>query len=117
MAGVTPKDMFRHILGEDPERRLRAVVGGPAGISRSSFFEGKVNSLSQKELPDALRTSRVSGFPSQHAGHLCLLRLKEDDYPNTTRIEQWPTWDLAHPQVGEAAGRVVGFSHSGWGWR
>ena len=22
----------------------------------------------------------VSGFPSQHAGHLCLLRLKEDDY-------------------------------------
>ena len=36
----------------------------------------------------------VSGFPSQHAGHLCLLRLKEDDYPGTERIEDWPSWDL-----------------------
>jgi len=36
----------------------------------------------------------VSGFPSSHSGHLCLLRLKEDDYPGTSTIEEWPSWDL-----------------------
>jgi hypothetical protein len=57
----------------------------------------------------------VSGFPSSHAGHLCLLRLKEDDYPDTTRIEQWPSWDLPVLKWGKSQGGVVGFSHSGWG--
>ena len=57
----------------------------------------------------------VSGFPSSHAGHLCLLRLKEDDYPGTTRIEEWPSWDLPVLKWGKAQGGVVGFSHSGWG--
>ena len=45
----------------------------------------------------------VSGFPSSHAGHLCLLRLEEDDYPGTTRIEEWPSWDLPVLQVGQGA--------------
>ena len=45
----------------------------------------------------------VSGFPSPHAGHLCLLRLTEDDYPGTTRIEEWPSWDLPVLQVGQGA--------------
>ena len=53
----------------------------------------------------------VSGFPSPHAGHLCLLRLSEDDYPNTTRIEEWPSWDLPILQWGKSQGGVVGFSH------
>ena len=57
----------------------------------------------------------VSGFPSSHAGHLCLLRLKEDDYPGTTRIEDWPSWDLPVLKWGKEQGGVVGFSHSGWG--
>ena len=57
----------------------------------------------------------VSGFPSSHAGHLCLLRLKEDDYPGTTRIEEWPSWDLPVLKWGKSQGGVVGFTHSGWG--
>jgi len=57
----------------------------------------------------------VSGFPSSHAGHLCLLRLKEDDYPGTTRIEEWPSWDPPVLKWGKSQGGVVGFSHSGWG--
>ena len=36
----------------------------------------------------------VSGFPSSHAGHVVLLRLKEDDYPGTSVIEDWPSWTL-----------------------
>jgi hypothetical protein len=57
----------------------------------------------------------VSGFPSSHAGHLVLLRLKEDDYPGTKRIEDWPSWDLPVLQWAKEQGGVVGFAHSGWG--
>jgi hypothetical protein len=57
----------------------------------------------------------VSGFPSSHAGHLCLLRLTDDDYPGTTRIEEWPSWTLPVLKWGKEQGAVVGFSHSGWG--
>jgi hypothetical protein len=113
MAGVTPKDMFRHILGED--LNVGCVLSwGPCWYFQKQFFEGKVNALSQKNY--LMRYDvEVSGFPSQHAGHLCLLRLKEDDYPKTTRIEEWPTWDLPILKWGKEQGGVVGFSHSGWG--
>ena len=59
----------------------------------------------------------VSGFPSSHGGHLCLLRLKEDDYPGTTRIEEWPSWTLPVLKWGQEQGGVAGYSHSGWGLR
>ena len=36
----------------------------------------------------------VSGFPSSHAGHLVLLRLKDQNYPGAKELEDWPTWDL-----------------------
>jgi len=112
-AGVGPKDMFRHILGED--LNVGCVLSwGPCWYYQKSFFEGKVNALSQPHY--LMRYDvEVSGFPSQHAGHLCLLRLKEDDYPDTTRIEQWPSWDLPILRWGKSQGGVVGFSHSGWG--
>ena len=57
----------------------------------------------------------VSGFPSSHAGPPLPARLKEDDYPGTTRIEEWPSWDLPVLKWGKSQGGVVGFSHSGWG--
>jgi hypothetical protein len=112
-AGVTPEDMFRHILGED--LNVGCVLSwGPCWYYQKQFFEGKVNKLSRKDY--LMRYDvEVSGFPSQHAGHLCLLRLTEDDYPGTTRIEEWPTWDLPILKWGQKQGGVVGFSHSGWG--
>jgi len=113
MAGVTPQDMFRHILGED--LNVGCVLSwGPCWYFQKQFFEGKVNELSRKDY--VMRYDvEVSGFPSSHTGHLCLLRLKEDDYPGTTRIEEWPSWDLPVLRWGKSQGGVVGFSHSGWG--
>jgi len=111
--GVQPADMLRHILGED--LNVGCVLSwGPCWYFQKQFFEGKVNKLS---TPDNLMRYdvEVSGFPSSHAGHLCLLRLTEDDYPNTTRIDEWPSWDLPVLQWGKSQGAVVGFSHSGWG--
>ena len=57
----------------------------------------------------------VSGFPSSHAGHIILLSLKEQDYPGTKKIEDWPTWDLPIFHWAKSQGAVVGFAHSGWG--
>ncbi len=111
--GVGPADMMRHILGED--LKVGCVLSwGPCWYAQKKFFEGKLHPLS---TPDYLMRYdvEVSGFPSSHAGHLCLLRLKEDDYPGTTRIEEWPSWDLPVLRWGKEQGGVVGFSHSGWG--
>jgi hypothetical protein len=111
--GVTPEAMMRHILGED--LNVGCVLSwGPCWYYQKQFFDGTVHQLSQ---PDYLMRYdiEVSGFPSSHCGHLCLLRLTEDDYPGTTKIEEWPSWDLPVLQWGKQQGGVVGFSHSGWG--
>lgn len=111
--GVTPEAMMRHILGED--LNIGCVLSwGPCWYYQKQFFDGTVHQLSE---PGYLMRYdvEVSGFPSSHCGHLCLLRLKEDDYPGTTKIEEWPSWDLPVLKWGKEQGGVVGFSHSGWG--
>lgn len=111
--GVLPVDMMRHILGED--LNVGCVLSwGPCWYYQKQFFEGQVHKLSTPQ--HLMRYDvEVSGFPSSHCGHLCLLRLTEDDYPGTSRIEEWPSWDLPILQWGQKQGGVVGFSHSGWG--
>ena len=111
--GVTPKDMMRHILGED--LNIGCVLSwGPCWYFQKQFFEGKVSALSTPDYQMRYDVE-VSGFPSQHCGHLCLLRLKDDDYPGTKLIEDWPSWDLPILKWGKSQNAVVGFSHSGWG--
>jgi hypothetical protein len=111
--GVSPDDMLRHIVGED--LNVGCVLSwGPCWYFQKQFFEGKVSGLSTPR--NLMRYDvEVSGFPSSHSGHLCLLRLGEDDYPGTSRIEDWPSWDLPVLKWGKEQGGVVGFSHSGWG--
>ncbi len=111
--GVTPKDMMRHLVGED--LNVGCVLSwGPCWYYQKQYFDGKVSELSR---PGSLMRYdvEVSGFPSSHAGHLCLLNLVEDDYPGTHSIEEWPTWTLPVLQWGQQQGGVVGYSHSGWG--
>lgn len=111
--GVTPADMMRHILGED--LNVGCVLSwGPCWYAQKQYFEGKTSALSR---PNYLMRYdvEVSGFPSSHAGHLCLLRLTEDDYPGAEFIEQWPSWTEPVLAWGQKQGAVVGYSHSGWG--
>ncbi len=111
--GVGPESMMRQILGEDVN--VGCVLSwGPCWYYQKGFFAGGNHPLSQPR--HLLRYDvEVSGFPSSHAGHLCLLRLSEDDYPGTERIEEWPSWDLPVLRWAKAQGAVVGFAHSGWG--
>lgn len=132
--GVTPQDMMRHILGEDLNVGC-VLTWGPCWYHQKTFFEGTTHQLSKDDY--LMRYDvEVSGFPSSHAGHLCLLNLKEDDYvypkptefdfrygaekgtfkgQKTSMIGQWPSYDLPVLKWGKSQGGIVGFSHSGWG--
>jgi hypothetical protein len=111
--GVLPEDMMRQILGE--ALNIGSVLTwGPCYYYQKQFFTGQDNPLSK---PERLMhyDLEVSGFPSSHAGHLVLLGLKEQDYPKTHRIEDWPSWNLPILKWAKSQGAVVGFAHSGWG--
>jgi hypothetical protein len=116
--GVTPADMMRHVEGEDLNVGC-CLSWGPCWYHQKRYFEGKTNDLSTAS--NLLRYDvEVSGFPSSHCGHICLLRLREQDYryPDgrvTKLIEDWPSWDLPIFRWAKSKGSVIGFAHSGWG--
>ena len=110
---LQPADMWRQALGEDLKIAC-VLTWGPCWYHQKQFFEGRDHSLSTDE--HLMRYDvEVSGFPSSHAGHLVLLRLKEDDYPGTTTVEEWPSWTLPVLRWAKSQGGVTGYSHSGWG--
>ncbi|WP_018612392.1 CehA/McbA family metallohydrolase [Segetibacter koreensis] len=111
--GVKPKDMWRQAMGED--LNVAAVLAwGPSWYHQKTFFTGHDDPLSTST--NIMRNDvEVSGFPSSHAGHIVLLRLKEDDYPGTTKIEEWPSWTLPVLTWAKSQNAVVGYAHSGWG--
>jgi len=111
--GVKPADMWRQVVGED--LNVAAVLSwGPGWYHQKKFFTGKEDPLSTRH--NIMRYDvEVSGFPSSHAGHIVLLRLKEDDYPGTTQIEDWPSWTLPVLKWAKSQGAATGYAHSGWG--
>lgn len=111
--GVEPPAMMRHILGEALNVGC-VLTWGPAWYHQKQNFTGTTSPLSTDKF--LMRYDvEVSGFPSDHCGHLVLLRLKEDDYPGTDEKQQWPTWTLPILQWAKKQGAVVGVAHSGWG--
>jgi hypothetical protein len=111
--GVLPDDMMRQILGESLNVGS-VLTWGPCYYYQKKFFSGQDNPLSKPERRMHYDLE-VSGFPSSHAGHLVLLGLKDQDYPRTHLIEDWPSWDLPILQWAKSQGALVGFAHSGWG--
>jgi hypothetical protein len=111
--GVRPEDMMRHVLGE--ALSVGSVLNwGPSYYHQRQYFEARDNKVSTSS--SLIRYDlEVSGFPSSHCGHIVLLRLKNQDYPGATKIEEWPTWDLPILKWAKAQGAVVGFAHSGFG--
>ena len=111
--GVRPEHMWRQAQGEDLNIACN-LTWGPCWYYQKSYFTGKVHPLSNQQ--NLLRYDvEVSGFPSSHAGHVCLLRLKEDDYPGASKVEEWPSWTLPILQWAKKQDAVVGYAHSGWG--
>lgn len=111
--GVAPIDMWRQVVGED--LNVAAVLAwGPGWYHQKQYFTGQADTLSTNA--NIMRYDvEVSGFPSSHCGHLVLLRLKEDDYPGTHIIEDWPSWTAPVLQWAHKQGAATGYAHSGWG--
>lgn len=111
--GVNPADMMRHIVGEGLNVGS-VLTWGPGYDHQKQFFEGKDNPLSTQN--NLLRYDlEISGFPSGHAGHLVLLRLKDQYFPNTKALEDWPTYTAPILQWAKAQGAITGYAHSGLG--
>jgi hypothetical protein len=111
--GVLPDDMMRQVRGE----RINVssvLTWGPDYYYQKQFFSGHDHPLSTKRQLMHYDLE-VSGFPSSHAGHLVLLNLKDQDYPGTKHLTDWPTWDLPILRWAKDQGALVGFAHSGWG--
>ncbi len=105
--------MMRHIVGEAVNVGS-VLTWGPVYYHQKQFFEGKDNKLSTKD--NVLRYDlEISGFPSSHTGHLVLLRLKEQYYPNTKVLEDWPTYTIPILKWAKAQNAITGYAHSGLG--
>ncbi len=112
--GVAPEDMDRQVRGEHLNVGC-VLTWGPCYYYQKRYFRGRQDNPGSQRNQLLHYDLEVSGFPSSHAGHLVLLNLKDQDYPGTKRIEEWPTWDLPILRWGKAQGATVGFAHSGWG--
>ncbi len=111
--GVEPRDMMRHILGEDLKIGC-CLTWGPCFDYQKRFFTGKPDDVSQ--LPYLLRYDvEVSGFGSHASGHLNLLNLKEQIPPGGKSKDHWPTLGMNTLRWAQKQGAVCGPAHSGNG--
>ena len=75
-------------MGEDLKVGAN-LTWGPCFDYQKQFFTGAEDKESR--FPFLLRYDvEVSGFPSSHCGHICLLRLKQQDYPDLAKL-----WDCS----------------------
>jgi len=134
--GVAPETMIRQARGEG--LAIGDVLSwAPSWYYQKQFFTGRAisppASLEHPELQVANDVSlqpnptpsdeesllrydvEVSGFPSSHAGHLVLLSLKDQDYPGTKILEDWPSWNLPILQWVRSQGGLGGYAHCGLG--
>jgi hypothetical protein len=112
--GVDPTSMNRQVLGEHLDVGA-VLVWGPCFYYQSQFFRGRHDDPASGPHSVLHYDLEVSGFPSSHAGHLVLLDLSKMIYPGTSKIEQWPTWDLPILRWAKSQRATVGFAHSGFG--
>jgi len=112
--GVEPDDMDRQVRGEHLNVGC-VLTWGPCYYFQKRFFRGREDDPHSEPSRLLHYDLEVSGFPSSHSGHLVLLNLKDQDYPGTQRIEDWPTWDLPILRWAKSQGAITGFAHSGWG--
>ncbi|MEV6417776.1 CehA/McbA family metallohydrolase [Kribbella sp. NPDC051718] len=134
--GVTPETMIRHVRGEGLWMGS-VLTWGPCYYHQKQFFSGvSISPRAELEYPamqqaqgmtwDPQDTDRdresllrydleVSGFPSSHSGHVILLGLTDQDYPGTSVIEDWPSWNLPVMRWGHEQNALVGYAHCGLG--
>lgn len=113
--GVTPEDMFRQIAGEGLNVGC-ILTWGPCFEFQRQFFSMSVSDVSEPKT--LLKYDlEISGFGSQALGHVCLLNLKDQNYPGSdgSKMKGWPTWATPVLRWAKSQGAVTGFAHSASG--
>jgi hypothetical protein len=111
--GVGPADIARQVRGEGLNVGS-ILTWGPCYYHQRQFFSGH----DDRQSTDRTKIRydlEISGFPSSHAGHLVLLGLKNQEYPGTSRLDDWPTWTVPILRWAKQQGATTGYAHSGWG--
>ena len=113
--GVMPDDMFRQVKGEGLNVGS-VLTWGPCFRYQRQFNQPRPLDLSEP-LTVLKYDLEISGFGSQALGHVCLLNLKEHEYPGSDGLETkgWPTWTVPVLRWCKVQGGVTGYAHSASG--
>ncbi|MCG8649110.1 MAG: CehA/McbA family metallohydrolase, partial [Pirellulales bacterium] len=113
--GVTPEDMFRQVRGEGLNVGC-VLTWGPCFEHQRQYFNGQANLFGTKDT--LLKYDlEISGFGSQALGHVCLLNLQDQTYPQSagTKTKGWPTWTTPVMRWAKEQGGYAGYAHSASG--
>jgi hypothetical protein len=110
--GVTPEDMFLQVKGEGLNVGC-VLTWGPCFEFQRQFFSPTADNLSEP-LTLLKYDLEISGFGSAALGHVCLLNLKNQTYPNSngTKEKGWPTWTVPVMRWCKEQGGYTGYPHS-----
>jgi len=113
--GVTPEDMFRQVKGEGLNVGC-VLTWGPCFRFQRQYFAPRPHDLSDPQT--ILKYDlEISGFGSQALGHVCLLNLRDQEYPGSegTETKGWPTWTTPVMRWCKEQGGIAGYAHSASG--
>lgn len=113
--GVAPVDMFRQVKGEGLNVGC-VLTWGPCFDFQRKYFSATVDALSEPST--ILKYDlEISGFGSQALGHVCLLNLRDQEYPGSAGSSKtgWPTWTTPVMRWAKDQGGVTGYAHSASG--
>ncbi|NND99302.1 MAG: CehA/McbA family metallohydrolase [Pirellulaceae bacterium] len=113
--GVSPADMFRQVHGEGLNVGC-VLTWGPCFDFQRQYFNkaaqtfGTNDTLLKYDL-------EISGFGSQALGHVCLLNLNDQTYPESdgSKSKGWPTWTTPVMRWAKQQGGYAGYAHSASG--
>ncbi len=113
--GVTPADMFRQVQGEGLNVGC-VLTWGPCFEHQRQYFSADANMFGTDDT--LLKYDlEISGFGSQALGHVCLLNLGDQTYPDSqgTKSQGWPTWTTPVMRWAKEQGGYAGYAHSASG--
>ena len=110
--GVFAQDMFLHVKGEGPQRRLQSDLGAllriPAAILRADRQQDQ-RAVHRAQVRHRSQRVRLAG-----AGPRCLLNLaiRPIPAPKGTKTKGWPTWTTPLMRWAKNQGAYTGYAHS-----
>jgi hypothetical protein len=113
--GVTPAEMFRQVRGEGLNVGC-VLTWGPCFEFQRDYFNQQADGFGTDDT--LLKYDlEISGFGSQALGHVCLLNLKDQTYPQSegTKTKGWPTWTTPVMRWAKEQGGYAGYAHSASG--